>query len=579
MTIQTTTMPRRLGALLLCLALCLGMLPTAALAVEPKEAAGVFTVNGGTSGTDYTYTPPSEYETNGGAVLTIKSNKELTISTNSESETTSGCRIVISDNVTANITLAGVHITPADAGTNDGYSGIYLGKNATLNITLQNDSSNEINGGTSTTGSPGPGIRVPADSTLTINGKGSLQVQGASREDAAAVGIGGMGSASEAGEACGNVIILGGTITVQSGSPTSGIGNSAVDIGGGATNSGNGGDCNTVIILTSVNSDGSLEIGGGAGAGVGGGKGSDGAGIKPTSDGNYTVYGDLELPCDITIPEGATVVIPEGASLTVPENVTLTNNGTILVQGGTFTNNGTVSGNQPTYPSKVTVSFSQDGNSVTSVPYGSTVTITATMEKAETATNALEVDPGMVGFYLGEDIQNGILMGTDDVEIVDGVYTAAVDVTLDGEKGVTKVGAITITADFGGYAPDGDESGDSLAPNTGSAQLTVVESYSIDYEKETITIAEGYSLYATETEGETIFTSTGEDDTTNLTGYIQNTEQKLYLQAPTSGEGEQADRREITIPARPQAPNTSVSIDYSGEKLSFPPSFTATTLE
>ena len=351
MTIQTTTMPRRLGALLLCLALCLGMLPTAALAVEPKEAAGVFTVNGGTSGTDYTYTPPSEYETNGGAVLTIKSNKELTISTNSESETTSGCRIVISDNVTANITLAGVHITPADAGTNDGYSGIYLGKNATLNITLQNDSSNEINGGTSTTGSPGPGIRVPADSTLTINGKGSLQVQGASREDAAAVGIGGMGSASEAGEACGNVIILGGTITVQSGSPTSGIGNSAVDIGGGATNSGNGGDCNTVIILTSVNSDGSLEIGGGLVLVLAAAK-------VPTVQASSYQRRQLHrlrrpgTPLRHHIPEGATVVIPEGASLTVPENVTLTNNGTILVQGGTFTNNGTVSGNQPTYPAR-----------------------------------------------------------------------------------------------------------------------------------------------------------------------------------------------------------------------------------
>ena len=130
---------------------------------------------------------------------------------------------------------------------------------------------------------------------------------------------------------------------------------------------------------------------------------------------------------------------------------------------------------QDAYPSTVKVSFSQNGEPVNSVPYGSTVTITATMEKAETATNALEVDPGMVGFYLGEDIQYGILVGTDDVEIVDGVYTAAVDVTLDDEKGVTEVGTITITAVFGGYAPEGDESGDSLAPNTGSAQLTVTQ--------------------------------------------------------------------------------------------------------
>lgn len=64
------------------------------------------------------------------------------------------------------------------------------------------------------------------------------------------------------------------------------------------------------------------------------------------------------------------MTIPDGASLTVPESTTLTNNGTILVQGGTFTNSGTVNGNQPTFPSTVTVSFSQNGQTVTSVPYG-----------------------------------------------------------------------------------------------------------------------------------------------------------------------------------------------------------------
>ena len=87
---------------------------------------------------------------------------------NSESETTGGCRIVIENNVTANITLAGVNITPTDANNKDGYSGIDLGSGATLNITLQSGNSNVIKGGTSTTGSPGPGIHVPEGSTLTI---------------------------------------------------------------------------------------------------------------------------------------------------------------------------------------------------------------------------------------------------------------------------------------------------------------------------------------------------------------------------------------------------------------------------
>ena len=446
-----------------------------ALAAEPKADTGVFTVTGGTLGTDYTYTAPNEYDPDGGEVLTIKGSAALTISTNSsESGETSGCRIVIENNVPANITLAGVNITPADASTDDGYSGIELGNNASLNITLQSGSSNVINGGTSTTGLPGPGIHVPEDSTLTITGNGSLEVHGASGTYAAAVGIGGMGSSSGAGGACGNVIILGGTITVHGGTSTTG--SAPVDIGGGATDNGNGGDCSTVIILTSVNSDGNLEIGGGAGVAVGGGKGSDGAGIKPSGDGNYTVYGDLELPCDITIPAGAKVVIPEGASLTVPEGKKLTNNGTILMQGGNYTNSGTLTGNQPTYPSTVTVSVSQDGASVASVPYGSTVTITATMEKVETAANALSADTGKVDFYLGDaNDTTGIKLDTGTVEFKDGAYTASVEVTLDDEKGVTEVGTITITADFGGYAPEGDEGGDSLAPNTGSAQLTVTK--------------------------------------------------------------------------------------------------------
>lgn len=239
-----------------------------ALAAKSKADTGVFTVTGGTLGIDYAYEAPSEYDSNGGDTLTIKSGTPLTISTNSESETTGGCRIVIENNVTANITLAGVNITPTDANNKDGYSGIDLGSGATLNITLQSGNSNVIKGGTSTTGSPGPGIHVPEGSTLTIKGEGSLTVEGASGDYAAAVGIGGNGSASEAGEACGNVIILEGAITVNGGNST--IGSVPVDIGGGASDNGTGGNCSTVIILTSVNSNGNLEIGGGVGAAVGG---------------------------------------------------------------------------------------------------------------------------------------------------------------------------------------------------------------------------------------------------------------------------------------------------------------------
>ena len=182
---------------------------------------------------------------------------------------------------------------------------------------------------------PGPGIHVPEGSTLTIEGNGSLEVNGASTSNAAAVGIGGKGSDSTAGEACGNVLILGGTIIVQSGTATSPVGKSAVDIGGGTSDNGNGGNCSTVIILTSVNSNGNLEIGGGSGAAVGGGKGSDGSGIKPTGDGSYTVWGDLTVPSGVEFPGGITLDIPSGTTLNLPENfnwpenITVTGDGTI----------------------------------------------------------------------------------------------------------------------------------------------------------------------------------------------------------------------------------------------------------
>lgn len=208
-------------AALLTLALLVSLLPLGAAPAQAEETTnadtGVFTVEGGKLGTDYAYEAPSEYDSNGGDTLTIKSSTPLTISTNSESGTTSGCRIVIEDNVTANITLAGVKIAPANVETGDGPRGINLGSGATLNLTLSDNSANEIRGGTSSTGLPAPGIHVPENATLTIKGNGSLTVTGAAGDHNSAVGIGGKMNDAGDGESCGNVIIFGGTITVHGG--------------------------------------------------------------------------------------------------------------------------------------------------------------------------------------------------------------------------------------------------------------------------------------------------------------------------------------------------------------------------
>ena len=439
---------RKLTSALLALALFVSLLPIGAAPAQAADTAGAFEVTGGTSGTDYSYS-------NG--VLTVNDGASITISMASEATKSTSDRIVVNGN--AKITLNGVNITPVDAGTDDGYSGIDLASGATLNITLQSGSSNVINGGTSITGAPGPGIHVPESSTLIIGGNGSLEVKGASRDSEAAVGIGGNGSASQAGEACGNVIILGGTITVHGGTPKY-TGRIPVDIGGGNSDAGKGGDCKTVIILASVNSDEDLKIGGGDGAR---GNGSNGQGIRPVSgqENTYMVWGNVTLPCDITIPHEATVVIPEGASLTVPKDVTLTNNGTIVKQqGGTFTNNGTLDGNPLGYPSTVTVAIS--GNGVTTenmVAYGTTATVTATV----TGNNQPASD-GTVTFYRGEASDENKINETP-AKVSNGKATTTV--SLSGENWTSSETSQTITAV---YTPG---ESNQLRPGNGKSSLTI----------------------------------------------------------------------------------------------------------
>ena len=408
---------RKFTSALLTLALLVSLLPIGA---APAQAdTGDFSVKNNTGSSNYTYAD---------GVLTVNDGANITISMDSSETTPTSDRIVVAENATATITLAGVNIKDSALDSNQNIaakSAIDLSNGLILTIALSKDTENTLAGGNGNTdGFGAPGIHVPDSASLIIQGEGNLSVSGgASRIAYGGVGIGGnAGSGGSAGESCGTVIyFVSGKVTITAGTQASGS-VPADDIGGGNGQNQNNGD--------------------------------DGQGIKPTTDGNYTVYGDLELPCDITIPQGAKVVIPEGASLTVPKDVTLTNNGTIQNQGGSFINDGTVNGQQP----------------------------------------------------------------------ADSRYT-------------------------------------------------------INYAEETITIGEGYSLYAEQTGGEAIFTSNGENNTTSLKDYIQNTEQTLYLQAPAVEGEDQPDSRAITIPARPQAPSNTPTISYSEEKLNFPPAVTETTLE
>ena len=508
------------ASLLICsgggVALALGALlavsaaPTAARA----DAAGAFEVTGGAQGEDYAYSD---------GVLTVSDGADITVSmTDGSTEPTSG-RIVVAANATATITLNGVSVTGPGPDISSGapaQSAIDVGENAHLILNLKDETSNVLTGGSGGTDLGAPGIHVPSSASLVVQGSGGLSVQGGSSTTTyGGNGIGGKPNTQQSGGACGTVIILA-------------TGNVTVTGGTGQTSSSGGAD-----------------IGGGLGTTYGG----NGQGIRPESDqeNTYTVWGDLTLPCDITIPAGATVTIPEGASLTVPQGTTLTNSGTILVQGGSFT--GKVEGNQPTYPSKVTVSFSQDGKFVSSAPYGSTVTITATMEKAETAINALSVDSGTVDFYLGT-LEGGTKLIQDGVPVTqdpDGACVATFDVTLDGDSWKPGHADKSITADFGGYVSVSG-TGVSLAPNTGSAQLTVVKAsqpfpadgvgYSVDYVGEAVIAEDGYELAASADAAE------GSGTLAAVPG------ESFYVRVVESETHEPSDWTQVDVAARPAAP-------------------------
>ncbi len=299
---------RKTLAALLALALLVSVLPIGA---APAWAAG--------DTGDFNVTGNGSYAYNNG-VLTVNDGANITISMASDATTPTSDRIVVAENATATITIAGVNIKGSDCDGSQviaAKSAIDLSNGSILTIDLSANTENTLAGGNGITeGSGAPGIHVPDSASLIIQGEGSLSVSGGTSSTAfCGVGIGGNASTTSAGEACGTVIIFASdNVTITAGQAGSGS-DSADDIGGGNGQNQNNGD--------------------------------DGQGIRPGTNGNYTVYGNLTLPCDITIPNGATVTIPQDASLTVPQGTTLTNNGTIQKDGGSFINDGTVTGQQP----------------------------------------------------------------------------------------------------------------------------------------------------------------------------------------------------------------------------------------
>jgi hypothetical protein len=264
-----------------------------------------------------------------------------------------GSTLVITGSSTGSLAATGSGSGNSSSGT--GGAGIGGGSNGAGGTVT-------IEGGTVTAagGVNGAGIgggNYSAGGTVTITG-GTVTATGG-RYNGAGIGGGGSGGAG------GTVTIAGGTFTATGGSYGAGIGGGYQGAGGTVTITG-----------------GTVTARGGYGAGIGGagiGGGRDGAAgsileisgnavviassIQPAlptgsklanviviAGSTGTMYGDVTLGYDVTIPSDTALIIPAGGTLTIPPARTLTNNGTIYVEtGGAIT--GTVSGNQPVGPS------------------------------------------------------------------------------------------------------------------------------------------------------------------------------------------------------------------------------------
>ena len=229
--------------------------------MNAEAAAGDFEVTGGTSGNDYSYAD---------GVLTINDGAELTISTNGQTSD----RIVIASGAKATVILNGVNI----GGTFDNEeSAIDVSSGAALNIILQAGSTNTIGVDYSKVSETSPGIHVPKDAVLVIQGNGFLSVKGGTGTTGiGSVGIGGKNGKHppgdpmrKPGEDCGTVVILGKNVKVEGGKDEKPIGGGFGHNNGGPGNGTLTGDGVVAVAYNEFQSESdlTLTIEGGTGGG------------------------------------------------------------------------------------------------------------------------------------------------------------------------------------------------------------------------------------------------------------------------------------------------------------------------
>ena len=345
----THTFPQRISAFLLCLALCLGLLPVTALAAGEDAPNNLYVGNKNVkSGEATTYWTTDD----SGGLVKSDENANWTVRYNPNSAT---------------LTLKNATIEGGYDDVNASGAGIYAASSSgpvSLNIVLVGE--NEVTGGY--------GINVSSEgaASLSITGSGSLTVS--------ATAANGIGIFVQA-QSDANLTIDGANVnavvtetngrgvelsTGQAGNP-----NLTIEVQGGSLQA--SGQPNGINFFTSADdtrANANLKVSGNAmvktsgittdadGSGVQlpdltteAGTGETGGIVFDGTEG--TVYGAVTLDESLTIAQGETLTIPDGASLTIDSDATLTNEGTVTTTGsGSLTNNGTIN-NSGTLPDSI----------------------------------------------------------------------------------------------------------------------------------------------------------------------------------------------------------------------------------
>ncbi len=364
----THTFPQRISALLLCLALCLGLLPATALAVAPVgqvlyvggvqiSSTGYWTTDSEGKVTSAGATQPSNnyihYDAENNVLTLHNATIKESVSTVTNSFIAGAAIGVHNQNGAAEltITLEGTN-TIAEVG-----KGIYVlaSSNSTGDASLTITS--ESGGSLDASGSSNPGIWVQSNSgnaTLTIqnaevtatstDGDG-VQVRSGAQKSASLTVDGGSLTATGMSE-------YGAGIRYTFGSSSFGSGKPSLTVSGNTIVRANGGIAN--------NSSTSIQYGTGN---------EENGGIVFNGD-EGTVYGKVELQEDLEIGEGESLTIGQDASLN-------TGSHEVIVNGGTLTGGERITGTVKYAPTITTQPTSQ------TVTKGGTATFTVVTSGTE----------------------------------------------------------------------------------------------------------------------------------------------------------------------------------------------------